>query len=66
MTGRQGVLLETLEHQHVGYLEAQEVGLVISDPAKVSTLGLRYGKLRSQALNVEESARLIGRLAGAA
>ncbi|MGW3934905.1 helix-turn-helix domain-containing protein [Streptomyces phaeochromogenes] len=60
------VLLETMEHRHYGYTEAQEVGVVISDPAKVSTLGLRYGKLRSQALNVEESARLIERLAGAA
>ncbi|WP_372505550.1 Scr1 family TA system antitoxin-like transcriptional regulator [Streptomyces macrolidinus] len=49
----------------VGYIETQEVGVVIEDPAKVSTLGLRYGKLRSQALNVEESARLIERLAGA-
>ncbi|MFJ2059887.1 helix-turn-helix domain-containing protein [Streptomyces sp. NPDC087908] len=60
------VLLETLEHRHFGYIEAQEVGIVISDPAKVSAFGLRYGKLRSQALNVEESARLVERLAGAA
>ncbi|MGC0400547.1 transcriptional regulator with XRE-family HTH domain [Streptomyces sp. SAI-126] len=59
------VLLETLEHQHYGYVEAQQVGLVISDPSKVSAFGLRYGKLRSQALNVEESARLIERLVGA-
>ncbi|MFJ5150030.1 helix-turn-helix transcriptional regulator [Streptomyces sp. NPDC088353] len=59
------VLLETLEHRHYGYIETQEVGVVISDPAKVSALGLRYGKLRSQALDVEESARLIERLAGA-
>ncbi|WP_281154825.1 helix-turn-helix transcriptional regulator [Streptomyces sp. HYC2] len=57
------VLLETLEHRHYGYIETQEVGVVISDPAKVSTLGLRYGKLRSQALNVGESARHIERLA---
>ncbi|MFF3497301.1 helix-turn-helix transcriptional regulator [Streptomyces sp. NPDC002795] len=67
-TGLNGafVLLETLEHRHFGYLEAQQVGMVISDPAKVSAFGLRYGELRSQALNVEESARLIERLAGAA
>lgn len=67
-TGLNGafVLLETMEHRHFGYIEAQQVGLVISDPAKVSAFGLRYGKLRSQALNVEESARLIERLAGAA
>ncbi|MEU1941204.1 helix-turn-helix transcriptional regulator [Streptomyces sp. NPDC020125] len=60
------VLLQTLEHQHVGYIETQEVGVVISDPAKVSAFGLRYGKLRSQALNVGESASLMKRLAGAA
>jgi transcriptional regulator with XRE-family HTH domain len=59
------VLLETLEHEHFGYIEAQEVGVVISDSAKVSALGLRYGKLRSQALNVGESAGLMRRLAGA-
>ncbi|MEU1259189.1 helix-turn-helix transcriptional regulator [Streptomyces chartreusis] len=58
------VLLETLEHQHVGYIESQEVGVVVTDPAKVSSFGLRYGKLRSQALNVTESARLIEQLAG--
>jgi transcriptional regulator with XRE-family HTH domain len=60
------VLLETAEHRQVGYIESQDVGLVISDPAKVSAFGLRYGKLRSQALNSEESARFIERLAGAA
>lgn len=60
------VYLETLEHRHYGYVESQEVGVVVSEPAKVSAFGLRYGKLRSQALNVTESARLIERLAGEA
>ncbi|MGI5357451.1 helix-turn-helix domain-containing protein [Streptomyces sp. CA-252508] len=58
------VLLETLEHQHVGYIESQEIGVVVTDPSKVSAFGLRYGKLRSQALNVAESARLIEQLVG--
>ncbi|MFD3519571.1 Scr1 family TA system antitoxin-like transcriptional regulator [Streptomyces sp. NPDC058653] len=58
------VVLETLEHRHVGYIESQDVGRVITDAAKVSTFGLRYGKLRTQALNAEESARLIERVAG--
>ncbi len=58
------VLLETLEHQYVGYIESQEFGVVVTDPSKVSAFGLRYGKLRSQALNVAESARLIEQLAG--
>lgn len=60
------VLLETVEHRHVGYFESQGIGLVVTDPGKVSTFGLRYGKLRSQALNVGDSARLIERLAGEA
>jgi hypothetical protein len=60
------VLLETLEHRQVGYIESQEVGVVVSDQATVSALALRYGKLRSKALNVEESARFIARLAGEA
>lgn len=60
------VVLETLEHRRVGYIESQDVGLVITNPTKVSTFGLRYGKLRTQALNAEESARLIERVAGEA
>ncbi|MFF2184337.1 Scr1 family TA system antitoxin-like transcriptional regulator [Streptomyces sp. NPDC058155] len=60
------VILETLEHRRVGYIESQDVGLVITDATKVSTFGLRYGKLRTQALNAEESARLIERVAGEA
>lgn len=60
------VVLETLGHQRVGYVESQEVGTVVTDPAEVSTFALRYGKLRSQALNPEESARFIERVAGEA
>lgn len=58
------VVLETNDHRHFGYIEAQEVGCVVRDPAEVSAFGLRYGKLRSQALNPVESARLIQRLVG--
>ncbi|WP_242438566.1 helix-turn-helix domain-containing protein [Streptomyces sp. CB00455] len=58
------VVLETKEHRHLGYIESQEVGCVVPDPAEVSAFGLRYGKLRSQALNGVESARLIERLVG--
>ena len=60
------ILVETLEHRHVGYVESQGIGAAVSDSNKVSGLGLRYGKLRSQALNAEESARVIQRLAGEA
>ncbi|MFJ1917333.1 helix-turn-helix domain-containing protein [Streptomyces sp. NPDC088147] len=58
------VVMETLEHRRVGYIESQEVGLVITNPTTVSAFGLRHGKLRTQALNVEESAHLIERMAG--
>ncbi|MGW6599449.1 Scr1 family TA system antitoxin-like transcriptional regulator [Streptomyces sp. NPDC055036] len=58
------VVLETLEHRRVGYIESQDVGVVITDSANVSAFDLRYGKLRTQALNAEESARLIERVAG--
>ncbi|MEU9060711.1 helix-turn-helix transcriptional regulator [Streptomyces sp. NPDC048430] len=58
------VVLETDEHKHLGYIESQEVGCMVRDPADVSAFGMRYGKLRSQALNGAESARFIERLVG--
>ncbi|MGW3314381.1 helix-turn-helix domain-containing protein [Streptomyces fungicidicus] len=58
------VLVETTAHRRYAYFEAHGEGVVISDPAKVSAIGLRYGKLRTQALNADESKRLIGRIAG--
>ncbi|MFD5518162.1 helix-turn-helix domain-containing protein [Streptomyces sp. NPDC127066] len=58
------VVVESKEHQHLGYFESQGVGCVVQGAAEVSAFALRYGKLRSQALNVEESARLIERMAG--
>ncbi len=58
------VVVESKEHRHLGYFESQGVGCVVVDTAEVSAFLLRYGKLRSQALNVEESARLIERLLG--
>ncbi|MHB9857154.1 helix-turn-helix domain-containing protein [Streptomyces sp. YIM S03343] len=58
------VVVETHEHKNLGYFESQGVGCVVSEPAEVSAFSLRYGKLRSQALNVEESARLIERMVG--
>ncbi|OEV00954.1 DNA-binding protein [Streptomyces qinglanensis] len=58
------VLVETSEHRQYGYFESQDIGHVVSDSKQVSTFALRYGKLRSQALNVEESAAFIEQLAG--
>ncbi|GGL79867.1 hypothetical protein GCM10010129_24380 [Streptomyces fumigatiscleroticus] len=58
------VVVGTVERQRLGYVESQEVGCVVREPEQVSALGLRYGKLRSQALNGVESSRLIERLVG--
>ncbi|MFJ8697208.1 helix-turn-helix domain-containing protein [Streptomyces roseolilacinus] len=57
-------LLETLEHHHLIYLEAQDEGLLLSDPTKVSTHAQRYARIRAQALDPRESLGLIERLAG--
>ncbi|WP_030353211.1 helix-turn-helix domain-containing protein [Streptomyces scopuliridis] len=57
-------LLETPDHDHLAFLEIQGESLLISDPAKVSTLAQRYAKIRSQALGPRESLGLIERLAG--
>ncbi|MFF8270564.1 Scr1 family TA system antitoxin-like transcriptional regulator [Streptomyces sp. NPDC016562] len=57
-------LLETQEHEWVGYSEGQKTGQVISDPKDVSDLHQRYAKLRIQALNPADSAGLLMRLRG--
>jgi transcriptional regulator with XRE-family HTH domain len=57
------VLVETADQQRFGYFESQEIGRVVGEAQQVSTLGLRYGKLRSQALNEDESAVFIEQLA---
>lgn len=58
------VLVETSDLRRLGYIEAQEIGCIVSDPTDVSGFGLRYGKLRSQSRNAQESARLIEQLVG--
>ncbi|MEU3448577.1 Scr1 family TA system antitoxin-like transcriptional regulator [Streptomyces thermolilacinus] len=56
--------VETPEHEHLIYLEAQEEGMLLSDPTKVSTYAQRYARIRAQALDSRESLGLIERLAG--
>jgi hypothetical protein len=58
------VLLEDRERRQFVYIEAQDVGTVVSARKQVSEFWMRYGMLRSQALNTEESVRLIERAAG--
>ncbi|MFC8257498.1 helix-turn-helix domain-containing protein [Streptomyces sp. NPDC057291] len=57
------VLLETRDHKQCVYVEAQDVVNVRSDRDEVSEFWLRYGMLRTQALNTEESSSLIERVA---
>lgn len=57
-------LVETPEHDRLGYLEVQGESLLITDPAKVSTYARRYAKIRAQALGLRESLGLIEELAG--
>ncbi|MER5872839.1 helix-turn-helix transcriptional regulator [Streptomyces sp. NPDC002044] len=57
-------LLETNEHEWLGYSEGQQSGIVISDPKDISLLHQRYAKLRIQALNPADSADLLMRMRG--
>ncbi|MGW5850968.1 helix-turn-helix domain-containing protein [Streptomyces sp. NPDC055254] len=57
-------LLETDEHEWLGYSEGQKTGQVITDPKAISVLHQRYAKLRIQALNPADSAGLLMRMRG--
>jgi hypothetical protein len=57
-------LVETEDHQHVVYLEVEDQGILVSDPAEVSQLAHRYARIRAQAMSPDESLDLIERLAG--
>ncbi|MFG3094956.1 Scr1 family TA system antitoxin-like transcriptional regulator [Streptomyces sp. NPDC048202] len=58
------VLVETMEHHHVVYLENQDQSQLVSEPATVAQLSHRYAKIRAQALSPEDSVSLIRKLAG--
>lgn len=58
------VLLETADHQHLAYTEAQRSSELTSDANEVSILAQKYGMLRMQALNAEETVGLLDRLLG--
>ncbi|MFC0499650.1 Scr1 family TA system antitoxin-like transcriptional regulator [Streptomyces mutabilis] len=57
-------VLETPENRWFGYAEGQRGGLLISDSKEVSIMLQRYAKLRSQALNPEDSKGLLKRMRG--
>ncbi|MFF0446220.1 helix-turn-helix domain-containing protein [Streptomyces sp. NPDC004609] len=58
-------LAETPENRWFGYAEGQRGGMLISDPKEVSITLQRYARLRSQALNSEDSRGLLKQLRGA-
>ncbi|MCW8219816.1 helix-turn-helix domain-containing protein [Streptomyces griseolus] len=58
-------LLETPENRWLGYCEGQESGVFISDAKLVSTLQMRYARMRSQALSLEDSLSLLRQMRGA-
>ncbi|MBW5483843.1 helix-turn-helix domain-containing protein [Streptomyces bambusae] len=57
-------LLETEEHEWLGYTEGPKMGQVISSPKDLSTLHQQYAKLRFQALNPADSVGLLERMRG--
>jgi transcriptional regulator with XRE-family HTH domain len=57
------VLLETPEHEHLAYEEGQTTGVLYADPDKVSVIMRRHDMILRKALNPEESARYISKLA---
>lgn len=57
-------VIETPENVTLVYLEGQGNSHLVSDPNEVGMLARRYAMIRTQALNSEESARLIKQLAG--
>lgn len=58
-------LLETPDHQWLGYCEGQKTGHLITDPKVVSELQMRYARMRSQALSFEDSVSLLRQMRGA-
>lgn len=58
-------LLETPENRWFGYCEGQESGQFISEPKVVSMLQMRYARMRSQALSLEDSVNLLRQMRGA-
>jgi hypothetical protein len=57
-------LLETPDHQWLGYSEGQQTGQLVSGSKDVSLMQMRYAKMRSQALSPADSADLLQRMRG--
>ncbi|TXC98762.1 helix-turn-helix transcriptional regulator [Streptomyces sp. ISID311] len=58
-------LLETPENTWFAYNEGQRGGLFVSDSKEVSVLQMRYARMRSQALSLDDSLSLLKQMRGA-
>lgn len=58
------IVLETPEHQRLVYSETHRGSHLIADPDEVAILAFKYGMLRSEALNAEDTKGLLDRLLG--
>lgn len=58
-------LAETADHRWIGYIEAHDTSVLITDPKAVSAMLQRYGKLRSQALSPQATTSLLEQMRGA-
>ncbi|MEU7017484.1 helix-turn-helix transcriptional regulator [Streptomyces sp. NPDC046385] len=58
-------LLETPDNHWFAYCEAQRGALLLRDPKEVGILQIRYARMRSQALTLEDSQSLLREIRGA-
>lgn len=58
-------LLETQENRWYGYCEGQRAGLLLAEAKDVGILQMRYARMRSQALTLEDSQSLLRQMRGA-
>ncbi|MEV0438292.1 helix-turn-helix transcriptional regulator [Streptomyces spectabilis] len=58
------IVLETPEHQRLVYSETHRGSHLFADPDEVAILASKYGMLRTEALNAEDSMGLLDRLLG--
>lgn len=56
---------ETVENRWVGYVEAHDCSMLVTDTKAASAMLQRYGKMRSQALSHHATASLLERMRGA-
>ncbi|WP_181805406.1 helix-turn-helix domain-containing protein [Streptomyces shenzhenensis] len=58
-------LAETVENRWVGYVEAHDCSMLVTDTKAASAMLQRYGKMRSQALSHQATAGLLEQMRGA-